>query len=315
VLVEFYTKDQDGQLADIVLGYDNPVSYEGNVPGFGAMIGRHANRIGDAEFVLNGTTYMLAKNDGKNNLHSGPLGYQKRIWDAQEEESEDGVCIAFTLHSPDQDQGYPGNLDVKVSYTLTEDDRLILAYEAKSDADTVFNMTNHSYFNLSGHDSGDVLSQKVWIDSDQITDADQESIPHGGYLAVQGTPMDFNVMKPIGEGIDADYEQLVFAGGYDHNWVLKTKKGELSLVAKMADDQSGRMMEVYTDLPGLQFYTGNFLDGTEKGKGGVVYQRRAGACFETQFYPNSPNVPEFPSCILKANQVFRTKTVYKFYAE
>lgn len=312
VLVSIETKDRNGRFADIALGYPDVHGYETNRPSFGACIGRHANRIGNAAFTLNGTVIRLAENDGKNNLHSGPDGFHKRPWKVVEADDELGQAVGFSLHSPDGDQGFPGNLDVTVTYTLTEDDSLILTYEAVSDADTVVNMTNHCYFNLAGHDSGTILEQKVWIDSDYYTEADRESIPTGHILPVKGTPMDFNELKPVGREIDSSYEATVFGRGYDHNWVLK-RPGEVSLAARMEDEKSGRGMEVYTDLPGMQFYTGNFLAGTETGKGGAVYRRRAGACFETQYYPDSVNHENFPSPILRAGEKFSSQTVFRFY--
>lgn len=313
VIVSIETRDKNGALADIALGYENVSGYESNGPGFGALIGRHANRIGKAEFELNGKTYTLEKNDGSNNLHSGQKGYQRRPWEVTEAESSLGTAVSFFLHSPDGDQGFPGNLDLTVTYTLTEDDSLMIEYEAVTDADTVVNLTNHSYFNLSGHDSGDMLEQKVWIDADYYTEADAESIPTGRLLPVEGTPMDFRSAKPIGKEIDSEYEATVLGHGYDHNWVLKTEAGEVSLVARMEDEATGRGLAVYTDLPGMQFYTGNFLSGTEKGKGGVVYQRRAGACFETQFFPDSVHHENFPSPVLKAGEEFKSQTIFHFY--
>lgn len=312
VIVSIETKDRNGRLADIVLGYPDVNGYEKNGPGFGALIGRHANRIGHAEFKLNGVQYTLEKNDGDNNLHSGVNGFQKRPWKAEESDSPLGASVSFSLHSPDGDQGFPGNLDVTVTYTLTEDDSLLLTYEAVSDADTVVNLTNHSYFNLSGHDSGDVLKQKVWIDADYYTEADEESIPTGRILPVKGTPMDFNSLKPIGQEIESGYQALVLGKGYDHNWVLKTE-GEVSLVARMEDEASGRGLEVYTDLPGMQFYTANYLNGTEVGKDGAVYHRRNGACFETQYFPDSMNHDNFPSPVLRAGEEFKSQTVFHFY--
>ncbi len=313
ILVSLFVPDKDGQLVDVVLGYDNIEGYLKNGPNFGATVGRHANRIGNAEFVINGVQYKLDKNDGKNNLHSGFDGFHKRVWEGNVNESELGDSLAFSYHSVDKDQGFPGNLDVKVTYTLTNEDSLIIDYYGISDEDTILNLTNHSYFNLSGHDSGEVLKQKVWIDSDYITEADTEAIPTGVLLPVKNTPMDFNELKAIGKEIDADYYQVLQGKGYDHNWVLKTEKGEVSLVARMEDKYSNIGMEVFTDMPGMQFYTANFLDGTEIGKGGKPYERRSAACFETQYFPNAMNIPDFPSPILKAGEEYKSTTVYKFY--
>ncbi len=312
VIVSVIVKDRDGKAADIALGYPDVTGYETNGPGFGACIGRCANRIGNAAFTLNDITYSLEKNDGKNNLHSGKNGYQKRPWEAEELDSPLGAAVSFSLHSPDGDQGFPGNLDVTVTYTLTDEDSLILSYKAVSDADTIVNLTNHSYFNLAGHGSGDVLKQKVWMDADFYTEADEESIPTGQILPVAGTPMDFNTPKAIGEDIDSDYKAVVLGRGFDHNWILKTED-EVKLVARMEDEGSGRGLEVYTDLPGMQFYTGNFLRGTETGKEGVIYQRRAGACFETQYFPDSVHHDNFPSPVLPAYKEYSSQTIFRFY--
>ena len=313
VLVEVHTPGREGKFEDIVLGYDNVHQYEKNRPGFGALIGRHANRIKKAAFSLNGISYSLEENDGQNNLHSGRFGYQRRMWEAESEESEFGSRVIFSLHSPDMDQGFPGNLDVKVSYTLSKDNALILSYQAVADADTIVNLTNHSYFNLAGHASGDVLSQKVWIDSDYFTEADAESIPTGVILPVKGTPMDFNKKKAIKDGIDSNYEAVVLGHGYDHNWILKTEDGKVHLVACMEDEESGRGLKVYTNLPGMQFYTGNFLNGTEIGKEGVSYIRRSGACFETQYFPDSIHHENFKQAVLKAGEVYKSETIFEFY--
>ncbi len=315
ILVEFWVADAKGNLADVVLGYDNLESYFVNGPNFGSTIGRHANRIGEAKFTLNGVEYKLDQNDGRNNLHGGFNGYHKRLWNGRTYAAEDGQAMEFTYHSPDGDQGFPGNLDVKVTYTLTEDDQLKIDYEAVCDQDTVLNLTNHSYFNLAGHDSGTVLDQLVWIDADEFTVADSESIPTGEIAAVAGTPMDFTVEKPIGRDINSDYQQIVWGTGFDHNWVLKTSADHFDLVARMTDPKSGRVLETWTDMPGIQFYTGNFLDGTEIGKGGVSYVQRSAACFETQYYPNGINRPNFPQPILKAGENFHSTTVYKFYTK
>ncbi|NLZ81022.1 MAG: galactose mutarotase [Clostridiales bacterium] len=315
ILVSLFVPDKDGQLVDVVLGYDNLEGYFTNGPNFGATIGRHANRIGNSKFVINGVQYNVDKNDGKNNLHSGFDGFHKRVWEGNAYEGELGYSLEFTYHSKDKDQGFPGNLDVRVIYTLTNEDSLIIEYYGVSDEDTIVNLTNHSYFNLSGHNSGDVLKQKVWIDSDYITESDAESIPTGVILPVKNTAMDFNKPKDIGKEIDSDYYQVVQGKGYDHNWVLKNIKGEIALVARMEDKYSRIGMEVFTDMPGMQFYTGNFLDDTEIGKGGKTYGPRSGACFETQYYPNAMNIPDFPSPLIKAGEEYKSTTVYKFYTK
>jgi len=312
ILVSLYVPDKNGELKDVVLGYDNLEEYFKNSPNFGATIGRHGNRIGGAKFTLNGETYKLDKNDGNNNLHGGFDGYHKRLWNAETYSDELGETIEFTYESPDLDQGFPGKLDISVKYTLIDDNSIIIEYNAVPDKDTVVNLTNHSYFNLAGHESGTILNQIAWIDSDEMTFADEESIPDGQIRKVEGTPMDFRTPKAVGKDIDADYDQLIWGKGFDHNWILKTNSEEISLVASLYDEESGRYMEVYTDLPGIQFYAGNFLDGTENGKGGMKYQRRSGLCFETQYYPNAINVESFPQPVTKKGETYHTVTVYKF---
>ena len=307
--------DRDGKMADVVLGYDTVQGILTGPGHPGEPVGRNANRIGGAKFTLNGVAYELEKNSGgKHNLHSGPDYYRNRVWEAQVEEEDMGTRISFSLFSPDGDQGYPGNADITVSYTLTPDNSLKLDYHMVSDKDTVANFTNHAYFNLAGHDSGNAMNQKVWIDADAFTVTDRDSIPTGELAPVKGTPMDFTEMKPVARDIEADYEQLKWAGGFDHNWALNHPAGEVSLCAKAADEASGRVMEVYTDLPGVQFYTANSM-ATDMGKGKTVYHKRDGYCFETQYFPDSVNKPEFASAFLKAGEEYKTTTIYKFSVE
>lgn len=307
--------DRDGKMADVVLGYDTVQGILTGPGHPGEPVGRNANRIGGAKFVLNGVTYELEKNSGgKHNLHSGPDYYRNRVWETQVEEEDMGTRISFSLFSPDGDQGYPGNADITVSYTLTPDNSLKLDYHMVSDKDTVANFTNHAYFNLAGHDSGNAMNQKVWIDADAFTVTDRDSIPTGELAPVKGTPMDFTQMKPVARDIEADYEQLKWAGGFDHNWALNHPAGEVSLCAKAADEASGRVMEVYTDLPGVQFYTANSM-ATDMGKGRTAYHKRDGYCFETQYFPDSVNKPEFASAFLKAGEEYKTTTIYKFSVE
>lgn len=312
ILVSLFVPDKDGNMADVVLGYDDLEKYFVNGPNFGSTIGRHANRIGKASFVLNGQTYELDKNDGNNNLHGGYNGYHKRVWSANTYTEELGQVMEFTYQSSDGDQGFPGNLNITVKYILTEDNSIMIEYFATTDKDTVVNLTNHSYFNLAGHNSGTILEQKAWINAEQFTIADEESIPTGEFADVAGTPMDFRTPKAIGKDIDSDYYQVKWGLGFDHNWVLKTKEGEVSLVASLEDDKSGRKMEVYTDMAGIQFYTGNFLDGTEIGKGNTPYIKRSGVCFETQYFPNGINLKNFPQPVLKAGDEYHFTTIYKF---
>lgn len=305
--------DRDGRQADVLLGYDTVekcMTYPGHP---GEPVGRNANRIGGASFSLNGTVYELEVNSGgRNNLHSGPDYYRNRLWDAEVDESSLGTRITFSLFSPDGDQGYPGNANITVSYTLMADNSVKIDYHMVADADTVANFTNHAYFNLAGHASGSVEDQTVWIDADTFTASDETSIPTGELVPVRGTPMDFTEAKPIGRDIGADYEALRIGNGYDHNWVLNHPEGELALSAWAYDAKSGRVMEVYTDLPGIQFYTANFLDGEHEGKDGVKYSARGGYCFETQYYPDSINKPQFPSPVLKAGEEYITTTIYHF---
>ena len=309
-LVSLKVKNKEGSMADVVLGYENAAGYEAGTCFFGTIVGRNANRIGGAQFELNGKTYHLTGNDNGNNLHSGMDFYRNRIWAA---EYETGINqVSFTLESPDGDQGYPGNASIRVTYTLTDENEVKIHYEGICDQDTIFNMTNHAYFNLAGHESGPALSQMVYIDSDAITAVDKVLIPTGEIRKVMGTPMDFSDFKPIGCDIEADYDQLKLGGGYDHNWILNHEAGVSSLAAAAIDEESGRKMEVYTDLPGVQFYTGNFLDGQVPGKGGVKYARRQGYCFETQYYPNAVNMPGFASPIVKKGEKYDTTTSYKF---
>ncbi len=307
IIVSLLVPDRDGKLDDVVLGFDDVAGYEANGCFFGALIGRHGNRIGGASFELNGVTYELEKNDGENNLHGGTPGYHKVMYQA--ETSDDSVTFFRT--SPHMEQGYPGNLDLRVTYTLTDDNELKITYTAKSDQDTLCNMTNHSYFNLKGHDGGEIMDHNVWIKANGFTETSDDLIPNGNIVDVTGTPMDFRTKKAIGDDIAAEYKPLVIAGGYDHNYALDKKSGAVEKVAELSEDRSGRTMEVYTDLPGMQLYTGNFIE-KENGKGGTVYTKRNGVCFETQFFPNSIHVPSFDSCVLKAGETFTSTTIYRF---
>lgn len=307
-LVNLLVPDKEGNLCDVVLGYDSPEAYMGpSGTGFGATIGRNGNRIAKGSFVLNGKTYQLDTINNGNNLHSGLDFYHYRMWNVKEWAEN---SITFSLHSPDGDQGFPGTFDVDVTYTLTDDNAIKIDYLGETDADTVVNMTNHSYFNLDGHASGNVLEHELWVDADAFTAIDEELIPTGEILSVEGTPMDFRVKKSVGKDIDAAYEAIVFGGGYDHNWCLNNA-GKFAKVIELSSALSGINMEVYTDLPGVQIYSGNFLEA-EPGKSGVVYQQRQGICFETQFYPDAINHENFPSPICRKGEEYRTTTVYKF---
>ena len=306
VIESLLVPDKNGNLVDVVLGFGDPKLYLENNGSLGAVVGRHANRIANATYTLNGVTYKLEANNGPNNLHSNPGSYYKRLWDAKIGENS----VAFTLHSPDGDQNYPGNFTVTVTYTLSDENGLSLKYDMESDKDTLANLTNHSYFNMDGHDSGDVLSQKVWIDADTFTPSDEETVPTGVILPVEGTPMDFRLMKTLGRDIEEDYIDLKFGRGYDRNYVLN---GEgFRKAAEMLAEESGIRMEVYTDLPGMQLYTANYVED-ETGKGGARYHWRHGVCFETQYFPDAVNKPQFQSPVVKAGDAYDTTTTFKFY--
>ena len=306
-LVNVTVLDQDKNPVEVVLGYEDAAGYENGTAAIGAIVGRNANRIGGACVTINGIDYKLAENDGKNNLHSGPDVYQKRMWRVVENGDDH---VTFLLHSPDGDQGYPGALVMKVTYSLDEENTLMIHYEAEPDQDTIINMTNHSYFNLNGHKSGDVLNHTLWLNADAFTPADAASIPTGEIRSVEGTPMDFRIDKTIGKDIEADYEPLVFGKGYDHNWVLKNE-GKFDKVAEVAGDESGIHMSVLTDLPGVQIYTANFLDGV-KGRDGAVYEMRDAICLETQYYPDAIHHENFPGPICKKGEKYDTRTAYRF---
>jgi len=311
-IVSIIVPDKNGEFADIALGFKNIEGYEDNGPGFGSLIGRSANRIGGAKFEINGKQYEIEKNEGENNLHGGSPAYNKVMYETEIFEEEDMISIDFSRLSPDMEQGFPGNFDLTVTYTLTENNELLLEYHGVSDKDTVVNLTNHSYFNLSGHNSGSILDHKVWVKANQFTPTTEDLIPTGEYKDVEGTPMDFRTLKKIGQDIDSDYEPLRIAGGYDHNYVLDIDSNEVEKVAELVDESTGRVMEVFTDMPGLQFYTSNMLSPVANGKDGASYNKRTGVCFETQYFPNACNIENFPSSILKAGQEYEFVTIYKF---
>jgi aldose 1-epimerase len=301
--------DRNGKFEDVVLGYDNLDGYATGKAYIGATVGRYANRIAHATFRLDGTTYALAKNDGDNHLHGG---FNKRVWTAKDVSGSAGQALELTYLSKDGEEGFPGNLPVKVVYTLTDQNELRIDYTATTDKDTVLNLTNHAYFNLAGQGNGDILQQQVMIQADRFTPIDATSIPTGELRSVKGTPFDFTNSTAIGARIDQDDQQLKLGRGYDHNWVLNNgTPGSLFLAAQAYDQHSGRVLEVLTTEPGIQLYTGNFLDGIH-GKDDKVYNRRYAFCLETQHFPDSPNHPNFPSAELKPGQHFQSTTVYKF---
>jgi aldose 1-epimerase len=311
IVVSLSVPDNKGNFEDVVLGYDNFDKYLKNKPFFGAIIGRNSNRLENAAFEINGIEYKVTKNEGENQLHGGITGFDKVLWKAEAVEGkEEALLLSYT--SKDGEEGYPGNLEVKVTYALTEDNSLRIDYHAVGDKDTVVNLTNHSYFNLSGHGAGDILEHKVMINADKFTVNDEASLPTGEIREAKGTPMDFSTLTAVGKNIDSEYEQIRFGKGYDHNWVLNTIGNLQEKAAEVVDEKSGRIMEVYTTKPGVQLYTGNFLDGSEIGKSCAVYNRRNGLCLETQYFPNALKHKHFPSPILKAGDEYKHTTIYKF---
>ena len=309
VVVSLKVPDRAGKMGDVVLGFDDFKGYLLPPPYFGALIGRYGNRIGHGKFTLDGKTYNLAKNDGDNTLHGGLRGFDKRIWTAK---ALSPSSLELKYLSKDGEENFPGNLSATVVYTITDDNGLKIDYTATTDKDTVLNLTNHSYFNLAGEGQGDILSHSLMINADRYTPVDKGLIPTGELAKVEGTPLDFRQAHKIGERIDAKNQQLVFAKGYDQNFVLNHPGDFSAVAARVTEPTSGRVVEVFTTEPGLQFYTGNFLDGTIKGKGGKVYAKHAALCMETQHFPDSPNKPSFPTTELKPGETYHTMTMYRF---
>jgi len=312
-IVSLTAPDRAGKYADIVLGMDDLQGYLKGVPFFGALIGRYGNRIANGQFKLDGKICTLPKNDGNNTLHGGPEGFDKRVWKAKTAAAAD-AALELTYTSKDGEMGFPGALSATVVYTLTANNELKIEYTARTDKNTVVNLTNHSYFNLAGAGEGDNLQHQVTINSDRFTPVDKGLIPTGELRPVKGTPFDFTHPTAIGARIGQSDEQLQFGKGYDHNWVLNKDVAGLTKAAEVYEPKTGRVMEVWTTEPGLQFYTGNFLDGTIHGKGGKVYPFRGALCMETQHFPDSPNKPAFPTTELKPGATYRSATVYKFSA-
>jgi aldose 1-epimerase len=311
IITSLKVPDRHGQFGDVVLGFDTLDGYLKDSPYFGALIGRYGNRIAKGQFVLDGKTYTLATNNGPNHLHGGVKGFDKVVWNAVPGENADGVSLTLTRTSPDGEEGYPGKLLVTVRYTLTDTNELAIEYRATTDKPTPVNLTQHSYFNLAA-DAGDILGHELTIHATKYTPVDNTLIPTGELAPVQGTPFDFQKSTAIGARIDTDNVQLKNGLGYDHNWVLDRSGPGLRAAARLAEPKSGRTLEIATTEPGLQFYSGNFLDGTITGKGGRVYGRRTGLCLETQHYPDSPNHPDFPSTILQPGQTYSSRTVLTF---
>lgn len=312
IVTKLTAPDRRGHFADVVLGFDRLDHYISGHPYFGAIVGRYANRIANGSFTLDDETYALAVNHNENHLHGGITGFDKHLWQARPQSTPDGPWLQLNYVSADAEEGYPGRLDVTVTYTLTHDNALRIDYRAATDKPTPVNLTNHSYFNLAGQGNKSILDHRVSINADRYTPVDAGLIPTGELRKVKNTPMDLREPVAIDENIDIDDEQLSLAGGFDHNWVLNKAEAELSLATRVCDPATGRVMEVLTREPGIQFYTANFLDGSLSGKEGAVYTRRCALCLETQHFPDSPNRPEFPSTILTPGDLYDTTTIYRF---
>ena len=312
IVTSLKVPDRNGKLDDIVLGFDNLDAYLKGHPYFGAIIGRYGNRIAKGRFTLHSVEYKLAVNNGENHLHGGIKGFDKVVWNAKPRKLANGAALELTYLSKDGEEGYPGNLSVKVVYTLTNANELKIDYLATTDKDTVVNLTHHSYFNLAGQGNGDILNHRLFVNAARFTPTDAGSIPTGELRSVRGTPFDFTRATTIGARINQDYEQLRLGKGYDHNFILNGIMGTLRRSARVYEPTTGRVMEVWTTEPGMQLYSGNFLDGTLTGKNGKVYQQRYGFCLETQHYPDSPNKPNFPTTVLRKGGRYHTITIYKF---
>lgn len=313
IITSIKVPDRDGNFADVTLGYNDVADYINAVdkPYFGAVVGRYGNRIAKGKFTIDGKEFSLPINNDPNSLHGGVIGFDKVVWDA---EKVGDNAVKLTYLAKDTEQGYPGNLTATVTYTLTDDNEIVVDYQATTDKPTPVNLTQHAYFNLKGEGEGTILDHELTINADHYTPVDATLIPTGEIAPVKGTPFDFTAAKAIGRDIEKTNEQLKFGGGYDHNWVLNRTKGEgeLELAATLYEPASGRLLEVLTTEPGVQFYCGNFLTGVLKGKSGKPYVYRGGLCLETQHYPDSPNQPNFPDTILKPGETYETKTVFKF---
>jgi aldose 1-epimerase len=314
-IISLHVPDRKGVLGDVVLGYDSIDRYINGNPYFGALVGRYGNRIALGKFSLEGKNYQLRTNNGVNALHGGSMGFHNVLWNVKSTELDGNEALELSYQSPDMEEGYPGNLKVTVTYVITNENELVINYEATTDKTTIVNLTHHSFFNLAGAGNGDILDHLLQINADSFCPVDSTLVPLGELRRVSNTPFDFTKLLRLGEHIDDDDEQIKFGKGYDHNWVLNKKGNELSLAAKVKEPISGRVMEVFTTEPGLQFYSGNFLNKDEIGKGGKVYDFRSAFCLEAQHFPDSPNQPSFPSTVLKPGDVYKQKTIYKFSVE
>ena len=312
IITSLKAKDRNGNYQDIVLGFNSLPPYEDENPYFGALIGRYGNRIANGNFKLDGQLYKLDINNPPNHLHGGLKGFHKVVWNPKEILNDSNVSLELTYLSKHMEEGYPGNLDVKVTYTLNNKDELSVLYEAETDKKTIINLTQHSYFNLSGDFSEDILDHQIKINADAFLPVDETLIPSGEIRSVLGSPFDFRKSKLIGQDIDVNNKQIEFGKGYDHCWVINNQSNGLRSVATAYHSESGRVLDVYSDLPGLQFYSGNFLDGTHKSKGEGYYELRSGFCLETQYYPDSPNQENFPSVLLKPGDIYKSNTIFKF---
>ncbi|HPC37217.1 MAG TPA: aldose epimerase family protein, partial [Candidatus Marinimicrobia bacterium] len=308
-VVSLKAPDRTGKIEDIIFGFDDLASYERDNSYQGAIVGRYGNRIRDGKFSLEGKTYQLDINDGKNHLHGGKDGFYRQVWECREADSR---SIQLRYISPDGEGGYPGQVEITVIYTITDDNGLKIEYSAKTDKTTILNPTSHCYFNLSGFPEKSILDHELMINADYFTPVDAGLIPTGEIRPVVGTPMDFRTVKAVGKDIEADDEQILYGNGYDHNWVLNDYNGQVRLSATLYEKETGRLMEVLTDQPGLQFYSGNFLDGSMTGKGGVKYNHRTALCLEAQAFPDSPNKPNFPSVVLRPGEEYKQTTIYRF---
>ena len=316
VIASIKVPDSSGNFSDVTTGFDYPQPYLDGAGYMGAIVGRYANRISGGKFSIDGIDYSLAKNNGDNAIHGGLVGFDKKIWDVEFLVGLHDSKLKLSTFSPDGEEGYPGRVEVSVTYTLNDQNQLTIDYSATSDKATIINLTNHAYFNLDGHQAGSILEHEVMLNANHFTPIDESSIPTGVILDVAGTPLDFRQRKAIGLDIESEDRQMTFGSGYDHNFVINhSEPGSVSLAAEVYSPNSGRVMKVYTDQPGIQFYTGNFLNGKLVGKDGAVYGRRSAFCLETQHFPDSPNKPMFPSTILQPGDQFASRTIFEFLTE